>query len=163
MDGDLVRTIRSGVFGTHMLPWPGLTDPEVGDLVAYVEHFSSRFETEPRGIPMVVPPEPIATPEGLEQGRQLFEQACASCHGADGRGSGPAARSPGLLDEQGNRIWPGDLTGRLKSSQNSQDVYRVLVTGLDGTPMPSYAESLSPEQTWDLVHWVASLSVRAPR
>jgi mono/diheme cytochrome c family protein len=32
------------------------------------------------------------------------------------------------------------------------------MTGLLGTPMPSYANSLDPEQAWDLVFYVLSLS-----
>jgi len=32
------------------------------------------------------------------------------------------------------------------------------VTGLAGTPMPSYADSLEPDQVWDLVYYVLSLS-----
>jgi hypothetical protein len=32
------------------------------------------------------------------------------------------------------------------------------VTGLAGTPMPSYGDSLEPDQTWDLVYYVLWLS-----
>jgi len=32
------------------------------------------------------------------------------------------------------------------------------MTGLTGTPMPSYADALEPEQAWDLVYYVLSLS-----
>jgi len=38
-------------------------------------------------------------------------------------------------------------------------VYRTLMTGLSGTPMPSYADSLEPDQAWDLAYFVLSLSV----
>jgi mono/diheme cytochrome c family protein len=31
------------------------------------------------------------------------------------------------------------------------------VTGLDGTPMPSYEESLSEEQRWDIVSYCLEL------
>ena len=37
-------------------------------------------------------------------------------------------------------------------------MYRVLVTGMDGTPMPSYAASAAPEELYDLVHYVLSLN-----
>jgi mono/diheme cytochrome c family protein len=32
------------------------------------------------------------------------------------------------------------------------------MTGLAGTPMPSYGDSLEPDQAWDLVYYVLSLS-----
>lgn len=159
LDEDLFRTIRSGVYFTQMAPWVGLSDAETRDVVAWVEHFSPRFEAEPRGVPVTVPPAPAASPESIDRGKQLFVQACASCHGEGGRGDGPAARSPGLFDEQGNRLWPADLAiGHFKSSQDDRDLFRVLLTGLDGTPMPSFAEALTPQQIWDLVHYVRSLA-----
>ena len=43
----------------------------------------------------------------------------------------------------------------------SADVYRTLVTGLDGTPMPSYAGALDDTGAlWDLVAYVRSLRRR---
>jgi cytochrome c oxidase cbb3-type subunit 2 len=162
LDGDLFRTIRNGVYSTYMLPWIGLTDSETRDLVAYVEHFGKRFETEPRGAPIAIPPEPADSPEARERGKQLFAQACASCHGAEGHGDGEATKSPGLFDEGGNRIWPLDLTlGRFKTCRDDRDLYRVLSTGLDGTPMPAYAQGLTPAQLWDLVQYVMSMAPRS--
>ena len=35
--------------------------------------------------------------------------------------------------------------------------HTTLMTGLEGTPMSSYAETISPEDTWDLVHFLISL------
>jgi len=32
-----------------------------------------------------------------------------------------------------------------------------LMTGLDGSPMASFSNSLKPEQAWDLVHYVRFL------
>lgn len=32
------------------------------------------------------------------------------------------------------------------------------MTGLAGTPMPSYAESLEPDQAWDLVYSAPALA-----
>lgn len=40
---------------------------------------------------------------------------------------------------------------RFKNGHRPQDVYRTLMTGLAGTPMPSYADALEPDQAWDLV------------
>jgi len=45
-----------------------------------------------------------------------------------------------------------------RTALGQKDVYRTLVTGLAGTPMPSYATSLEPDQAWDLAYYVLSLS-----
>ena len=33
------------------------------------------------------------------------------------------------------------------------------MTGLDGTPMPSFADVVKPEDAWDLVHYLRTLQV----
>ena len=33
------------------------------------------------------------------------------------------------------------------------------MTGLDGTPMPSFADVIKPEEAWDLVHYLRTLQV----
>ncbi len=157
-DADLARTIVRGLSYTSMPRWNGLLDEQVADLVAYVEHFSPRFSTEPRGTPIDVPAEPPVSPAALAEGRKLYGVACASCHGANGRGDGESAKWPGFSDEWGHRVRPRDLTaGHLQGGRTGRDLYRLLVTGLDGTPMPSYAAALTPEQVWSVVHYVQSL------
>jgi mono/diheme cytochrome c family protein len=31
------------------------------------------------------------------------------------------------------------------------------MTGLDGTPMPSFADALKPDQVWDIAHYIDAL------
>jgi mono/diheme cytochrome c family protein len=38
-----------------------------------------------------------------------------------------------------------------------RDLYKAFMTGLNGSPMPSFAESITPEQSWSLVAYVRSL------
>ena len=86
---------------------------------------------------------------------------CFLCHGKEGRGNGPSAVS--LTDTKGFPITPFDFTSgpRFKCGDSDQELFRDLVTGLDGTPMPSFTDALKPEQIWDLVHFVKTLSVGA--
>ena len=77
-------------------------------------------------------------------------------------GDGQAAKT--LTDDWGNPILPFDLTkGHMKGGATSADLYRVFMTGLNGTPMPSFVESVSPEEAWDLVHYIESLAVTPRR
>jgi hypothetical protein len=39
----------------------------------------------------------------------------------------------------------------------------VFIGGLNGTPMPSFADSISPDEAWDLVHFIQSLSPVYPK
>jgi cytochrome c oxidase cbb3-type subunit 2 len=39
-----------------------------------------------------------------------------------------------------------------------RDVFRAMTTGLDGTPMPSYADSMTAEERWAISYHVLALS-----
>src|SRR6266446_4755179 len=75
----------------------------------------------------------------LKRGRSLYvKYKCAQCHGDQGQGDGPSAHE--LKDDWGNPIVPYNLTeGHIKCGDTAADIYRVFITGLDGTPMPSFA------------------------
>ncbi len=158
-DADLFDTISKGMPGTSMPAWQGaLTDAEIRQLVAYVKTFSADFEKFPAEEQVVVGKPVAATKESLERGSQVYvELQCAKCHGEQGRGNGPSAQE--LKDDWGAKIWPADLTlpWTFRGGHRSEDIYRTFVTGLSGTPMPSYASAVTSEDAWHLVNYVASL------
>ncbi len=47
--------------------------------------------------------------------------------------------------------------GRFKCGSSDQDLYKIFMTGLDGTPMPSFADSIKPNEAWDLVFYLRTL------
>jgi len=168
---DLFRTITEGVrasggpltFGLrgHRI-MPAFNQMPVEQRLELIEYVKSlnRAYWERREITTVaVPPPPPVTPERVARGKRLYADAeCLACHGERGRGDGPSA--PTLKDNRNLPIAATDLTkpARFKNGSRPEDVYRTLVTGLAGTPMPSYGDSLEPDQAWDLVYYVLSLS-----
>lgn len=162
-DWDLFDRITKGVHGTSMINWADLPEEKRWQLVYYIKTFSDKFKDEPNPsiIKVGVPPEP--TIESLSRGRQFYIDAeCWKCHGLSGRGDGPSADE--LLNNKGEISIPRDLTvaknyGR-GSSQRS--IYLTLLSGLDGTPMPSYSDAFEDmdEELWDLVNYIYSLSNR---
>lgn len=159
LDSDLYNTISRGIHASGMPSWKPLLKQERVDLIAYIKTFSSAFQEEKPGKPIEIPPEPASSPESIARGAQLFQNMnCWSCHGKDGRGHGPSAAT--LTDSSGNPITPFDFTSgsRFKCGDTDPDMFRDLMTGLDGTPMPSFATALSSEDKWDVVHYIRSLS-----
>jgi cytochrome c oxidase cbb3-type subunit 2 len=145
-----------------MPSWLPLTEQQRADLVAYVKTFSPRFREGKPPVSVQVPSEPPANPQSIQRGNELYQKMnCWSCHGKEGHGDGPSAHT--LLDNKGYPIAPYDFgTGtRFKCGESNQDLYRILVTGLDGTPMPSFANGLQPGQLWDLVHYLRVLQTSA--
>lgn len=162
-DEDLFRVVSQGIPGTAMPGWGSLTEQERWDLVAYVKTLSPVFREQAVPAPTPVPRPPRPTPALLALGRTLYTEAeCLKCHGPAGRGDGPAADT--LRDDWGYPIVPYDFTvpGRMKGGSRVEDVYRTLRNGIGGTPMPSYADSLSEEETWALAHYVLSLAPARP-
>lgn len=159
VDSDLFETVGRGINTTAMPQWFPLTRQERADLVAYIKSFSPRFRDEQAEPPVSVPVETPSSPESIARGKELFLTTlkCAECHGADGRGHGPSA--PSLRDNKGDPIPPYDFTtgARFKCGQSDQDLARIFLTGLDGTPMPTFADYLQGDQIWDLVHYLRSL------
>lgn len=158
LDSDLYDTISRGVHASGMPSWRPLTRQERVDLVAYVKTFSPRFTEEKPSPPMEISSEPPTSPDSVKRGGELFQTMnCFLCHGKEGRGNGPSAAS--LTDSKGYPIKPFDLTSgtQTKCGNSDRSIFRDLITGIDGTPMPSFADAMKPDQIWDLVHYIASL------
>ena len=49
------------------------------------------------------------------------------------------------------------MGSRFKCGVTNEDLYRIFMTGLDGTPMPSFSDVLKPADAWDLVHFLRTL------
>ncbi len=157
-DGDLFRTVTRGVRWTAMPPWHELPEKDRLAVVTFIKTLSPRWREEQPQPPVVVPPPPAATPEMLARGRELYRQArCWECHGDAGRGDGPSADE--LTDDFHFPIRPTDFTrGQFKGGAHVTDIFRAMTLGLDGTPMPSFADSMSDEERWAISYYVLSLS-----
>jgi cytochrome c oxidase cbb3-type subunit 2 len=156
-DQDLSDTIGRGLDRSNMPPWNVFTDQQKADLVAWVKHFSPRFASEKPGTPIQIPSEPEVTADRIKAGREVFARVqCWKCHGVTGEANGPSAAT--LQDDLGRPIAPFNFTeGRPKCGSSDQDLYRIFMTGLDGTPMPSFADNIKPDEAWDLVFYLRTL------
>ncbi|MFQ5520012.1 MAG: ethylbenzene dehydrogenase-related protein [Candidatus Methylomirabilia bacterium] len=164
-DEDLFRTISRGMPGSAMPSWGHLSEEERWGLVHYVKSFAQESWQIPRaadpkeddeeGKGMIrVPPEPPFTPEARTRALELYADACASCHGATGRGDGTEEQ----FDEMGYPTRPRDLTlGVFKGSPDPKHVYRRIVAGLPGTPMPM-SDWAWANDAWHLTHLILSWS-----
>jgi cytochrome c oxidase cbb3-type subunit I/II len=153
---DLDRVIQNGLYGTRMPPFAALSTRERRDVIAYLQTRSPRWRTEESGTPITIPAEPTPTREAVTRGRELFEANCSKCHG-DGTGNGPSAVK-GMVDDWGAAITPANLTlGRGKWARTARDIYVRAMAGINGTPMPESADVLTPDQVWQVAHYVQAL------
>jgi DMSO reductase family type II enzyme heme b subunit len=155
-DEDLFRVVTRGVPGTAMPGWTTLSAEDRWRVIAYIKKFSDAFKE--KGTVVKPTRELSGSPEMIATGKQLYQKAkCWECHGQEGRGDGPAAAT--LKDDPGDFIQAADLTKgwQIKGGREARDIFMRFSTGLDGTPMPSFADSFNEEDRWALAHYVTSL------
>jgi DMSO reductase family type II enzyme heme b subunit len=156
-DEDLFRSITNGLPGTSMPGWGVLPERDRRQVLQHIKTFSQKFKEE-TPTPITIPAEVPSSAESMARGQELYRDAeCWQCHGDEGRGDGPSL--PDLKDDWGHPIWPADLTQcwNFRGGSTRHDIFRAFMTGLSGTPMPSYADIFEPQQAWDLTNYVRSL------
>jgi len=167
---DLFRTISRGMPGSSMPSWSHLTQETRWGLVHFIKSLSQNpFEigedhqpqsrTDRPSGRVQVPAEPPYTAQAEVRARELYARDCANCHGRAARGDGPQSQE----DSEGFPVRPRDLSsGIYKGSPEPQEIYKRIVAGQPGSPMPSHPH-LYGADAWHLVHWVLSLSSKEQR
>jgi len=93
---------------------------------------------------------PRAQPD-LRRGQRLYRQACAACHGQDGRPP-PAEQLP--LPTR-----PVAFASKPDISRLSpQRVFSAATWGVPGTAMPSFGDALTEGERWDLAFYALTLA-----
>lgn len=86
---------------------------------------------------------------GPEEGRAIYVAKCQACHGASGKGDGPASRA---LPKK-----PKDFTtAEYWATATDEGVQAVILQGMPGTIMRGFP--MAPEQLTDLVAYLRSLA-----
>jgi len=161
-DDDLIRAITFGVPGTSMPGWQKfLSTADIAAVATYVKSFSPRFAAErSQSIPTVAASVPGApTPQTVAAGKAVYEKLrCAACHGTDGTGTGAIATD--LKDDAGRPLPATNLTEpwTFRGGATPQDVYLRFRTGMNGTPMPSFATAASETELRNLAAYVLTFA-----
>jgi mono/diheme cytochrome c family protein len=138
----------------------GLTDDEIkaADVQAEIAEFAKGRTTpgEVAAVPVIGAADQAAIARGKED---FIKQACASCHGNEGKGDGVKK----MVDDEGYPTRPRDLTrGIYKGGHDPASLFLRIARGMPGTPMPS-APALTESQVVDIIHFLRSLSTEDER
>jgi mono/diheme cytochrome c family protein len=101
-------------------------------------------------------PNPVPrTVESIGIGQSLYINNCASCHGIDARGGGPAADTTPVL--------PPPLTGPGShlDDHTDGDMHYFIAYGMPGG-MPAWQGRLTDEQIWHIVNFLRDLDEDNP-
>ncbi|OGL51101.1 MAG: hypothetical protein A3H37_08725 [Candidatus Schekmanbacteria bacterium RIFCSPLOWO2_02_FULL_38_14] len=155
-DENIFKTLTNGLPGSAMPSFKALTENERWGLVYYIKKIANITEA-PESI-IKVSKEPAPSKDLVAKGKEVYAKLkCFECHGEQGKGDGPSSLT--TKDELGYPAPPNDFTrGIYKGGGNNSDIYLRFISGLDGTPMPSYEDSANEEERWALVQYVRSLA-----
>lgn len=125
-----------------------LTDGEKWDVVSYIWKSNS-------------------TPEALANGKQLFTQNCAACHGENGSGNGVFADDLARAGKSSLQTIAGSEDMMMQTPADFTDPKRMLgaapallqgkiLRGGMGTGMPMWGSLFREERIWDLIAYLYS-------
>ncbi len=150
--------IIAGLFASIVVP--GLRNanrPETPTAVAPVIGESgwldpTEFPPQRGAVIPPVDPKMLMTPsaELLARGKALFESNCTACHGAQGRGDGPASAT--MSPRPRNFTSPEGWT----NGYDEPGIFKTLSEGINGTSMSPF-DYLPKKDRMALVHYVQSL------
>lgn len=121
--------VTQGNLERFMPPFPSLNDRQRWDVIAYAFTLS-----EPAG--------------SIEQGKQLYQANCASCHGETGKGDGPQAAGKTMPNLSDQEIMAGQSAASLFQS----------ITNHASTDMPVFSDRLSEAERWALTAYLRSFT-----
>ena len=169
---DLFATVTHGLPGSAMPPWEGiLTEEQRLQVLSFVttqlvkDRKFTDTKSESQTVLQLNELAPIAaSEESLKKGAELIvEKKCVECHGMEGRGDGNAFN---LKDDWGFSIQPANwhkcwnFRGSRQDPYNVKNIFRTFSTGINGTPMPSFADNTTVEERWHIANFVNSLCER---
>lgn len=108
------------------------------------------------------------TVESLANGKRLFAQNCAACHGENGAGDGVFANDLAQAGESSMRSMEGAMDMAMQAPADLADPGRMLgaspalfqgkiLRGGMGTGMPMWGSIFTEAQIWDLVAYIHSI------
>jgi mono/diheme cytochrome c family protein len=83
------------------------------------------------------------------KGKTIYERHCVTCHGAQGKGDGPAGK---FMNPK-----PANFTSPESMKKSDAELLKTIESGKPGTPMAAWKGTLSPEQMQDVLAYVRSL------
>jgi len=107
------------------------------------------------------------TPEGFSEGKELYAQNCAACHGEFGGGDGVFADDLAAAGTASMQTMNGDMAMSMQTPANFSDPQRMLgaspallqgkiLRGGMGTGMPMWGSIFTHEQIWNVIAFLYS-------
>jgi mono/diheme cytochrome c family protein len=86
----------------------------------------------------------------LARGQEIYGQLCAMCHGLQGRGDGPLART--MVPR------PADFRIHMAEGHTPEQLFDWTSNGVPETAMQGFADQLSVEDRWSVINFLQTFA-----
>lgn len=182
-DEDLIRIIKRGLHGTAMLPWD-VTERQAWLVLQYIKTFAPKVwedKNKALGKHIELSKDPFGLAHkssAIEKGKMVYHLVanCQSCHRGyaskeeldqmsmkkdNAKFDGPDEEFYKLKPqdtEYGVKNIPPDFTWHnVRSATTVEELAYRIASGVGGTTMPTWKETISDEDIWAVAHYVRSL------
>lgn len=182
-DQHLFELLTNGLHGTAMLPWD-LKEGQMFAVISYIKTFAPQVwegKEKELGREIIATNDPFGEAHksaAIQLGKEIYhaKAQCQSCHrGYVGLNELSAINEKmngekvGKLEtdfyqvkpqdtEWGFKSIPPDFTwDSVRSASSVEQLYVRLSSGVGGTAMPSWRETISDEEIWAVAHYVRDL------
>jgi len=169
---DLEKLIRDGVPQTSMAGFGAMPTEDIAAVAAYTGQLLGVSLKQSAPLSEEVRyslNQALDNPDSANRGQKLFQSpmsACATCHGKDLQGKGPAAwhsehgwllrDSFGLPSKPRNFIADG-----LRGGEEIEDLYARIAFGIPGTSMPAMKNIFTDQEIAELVAYLSREILRS--
>lgn len=120
------------------------------DVFAQASHLFRTYKHE-------VSPKLPETPDAVAEGKKIYEKRCWYCHGIEGKGDGPAAKTMFPKPRNFTRNEYKVRSTSFGSVPTDEDLFRIITSGIEGTAMPFWY-TISETERWQVLYYVKTFN-----
>jgi DMSO reductase family type II enzyme heme b subunit len=146
----MINSFKKGVIGFGLVGVCATVFGTSADVFAQASHLFRVYKRE-------VPPKLSETPEAVAEGKKIYEKRCWYCHGIEGGGDGPAAKTmfPKPRNFVRNEYKVRSTT--FGSVPTDEDLFRIITSGIEGTAMPFWY-TISEAERWKVLYYIKTFN-----
>lgn len=146
----MINSFKKGLIGFGLIGICAGFFVTTADVFAQASHLFRTYKHE-------IPPKLSETPEAVAEGKKVYEKRCWYCHGIEGKGDGPAAKTMFPKPRNFTRNEYKIRATTFGSVPADEDLFRIITSGIEGTAMPFWY-TISETERWQVLYYIKTFN-----